>query len=40
MVPSGRRAVIPEMKTNRPVASMAVACEKTPFGCRSFGLDI
>jgi hypothetical protein len=25
MLPSGRRAVIPEMKMKRPVASMAVA---------------
>ena len=40
MLPSGRRAVIPEMKTNRPVASIAVACENTPFGWRSFGLLI
>jgi hypothetical protein len=40
MLPSGRRAVMPEMKTKRPVASMAVACEKTPLGWRSFGLMI
>src|SRR6185503_16319727 len=40
MLPSGRRAVMPEMKTKRPVASMAVAWEKTPFGWRSFGLLI
>src|SRR6185503_1136264 len=40
MLPSGRRAVMPEMKTNRPVASIAVAWEKTPFGWRSLGLLI
>src|SRR5262245_8434655 len=40
MLPSGRRAVIPETNTKRPVASMAVACEKTPFGWRSFGEEI
>src|SRR3569832_464305 len=40
MLSSGRRAVMPEMKTKRPVASMAVAWEKTPFGWRSFGLLI
>ena len=40
MLPSGRRAVIPEMKTKRPVASIAVAWENTPFGWRSFGLKI
>src|SRR5262249_30732490 len=40
MLPSGRRAVIPEIKTKRPVASIAVAWEKTPFGWRSFGLEI
>src|SRR3569833_1132692 len=38
--PSCRRAVMTEMKTKRPVASMAVAWEKTPFGWRSFGLLI
>src|SRR6202162_468846 len=40
MLPSGRRAVMPDMNTNRPVASIAVAWEKTPFGCRSLGLEI
>src|ERR1039458_1576198 len=40
MLPSGRRAVMPEMKTKRPVASIMVACENTPFGWRSFGLLI
>src|SRR5262245_31674639 len=40
MVPSGRRAVIPETKTSRPLASITVAWEKTPLGLRSFGLDI
>src|SRR5947209_10176537 len=40
MLPSRRRAVMPEMKTRRPVASIMVACENTPVGCRSFGLLI
>src|SRR5215831_5969711 len=40
MLPSGRRAVMPETNTKRPVASIAVACENTPFGWRSFGLEI
>src|SRR5262249_40364108 len=40
MLPSGRRAVMPETNTKRPVASTAVACEKTPLGWRSFGLEI
>src|SRR5450755_2453875 len=40
MLPSGRRAVMPDMNTKRPVASIAVAWEKTPFGCRSLGLEI
>src|SRR5215467_12507027 len=40
MLPSVRRAVMPEMNTNRPVASTAVAWEKTPLGWRSFGLEI
>src|SRR5215469_4909350 len=40
MLPSGRRAVIPETNTKRPVASIAVAWEKTPFGWRSLGLVI
>ena len=34
IVPSGLRAVIPEMKTSRPFASITVACEKTPIGFR------
>src|SRR5882724_9618745 len=37
MLPSGRRAVMPDTNTKRPVASIAVACEKTPVGWRSFG---
>src|SRR5215472_7363840 len=40
MLPSARRAVMPEMKTRRPVASTAVAWENTPLGWRSFGLEI
>src|SRR5262245_61907712 len=40
MVPSGRRAVIPETNTSRPLASITVAWEKTPLGLRSFGVDI
>src|SRR5215468_1151555 len=40
MLPSGRRAVMPETNTKRPVASMAVAWENTPFGWRSFGEEI
>src|SRR5690242_13725287 len=40
MLPSARRAVMPEMNTNRPVPSIAVACEKTPLGWRSLGLEI
>src|SRR5215469_7248668 len=32
IVPSARRATIPEMKTSRPRASIIVACEKTPLG--------
>ena len=35
-VPSAMRAVMPEMKTRVPFAAIAVACEKCPFGCRSF----
>src|SRR4051812_3946128 len=35
IVPSARRAVMPEMKTSRPFASIAVACENTPLGWRS-----
>src|SRR5262252_509242 len=31
---------MPEMNTKRPVASIAVAWEKTPFGWRSLGLVI
>ena len=34
IVPSGRRAVIPEMKTSLPWASITVACENTPLGVR------
>jgi hypothetical protein len=34
MLPSGRRAVIPEMKARRPFASITVAWEKTPIGLR------
>src|SRR5437868_6496416 len=33
--PSARRAVMPEMNTRRPRASIAVAWEKTPLGWRS-----
>src|SRR5580693_1471963 len=33
--PSVRRAVMPEMKTSRPWASIAVAWENTPLGWRS-----
>src|ERR1051325_3657107 len=40
MLPSGRRAVMPDTKTRRPVASTAVAWENTPLGWRSFGLEI
>src|SRR5690348_9067843 len=40
MLPSGRRAVMPETNTSRPVASTAVAWENTPLGWRSFGLEI
>src|SRR5581483_10561068 len=40
MLPSSWRAVMPEMKTRRPVASIMVACENTPFGWRNFGLLI
>src|SRR5215831_14972470 len=40
MLPSGRRAVMPETNTRRPVASIMVACENTPVGWRSFGLEI
>src|SRR5258708_19336303 len=40
MLPSGRRAVMPDTNTKRPVASIAVACEKTPFGWRSLGVAI
>src|SRR6266849_750174 len=40
MLPSGRRAVMPDTNTKRPVASIAVACENTPFGCRNFGVVI
>src|SRR5215831_20025876 len=36
IVPSGRRAVIPEMKTMRPRASTMVAWEKWPDGWRIF----
>ena len=36
MVPSGRRAVMPEMKTNRPRASVTVAWEKWPLGLLIF----
>jgi hypothetical protein len=36
MVPSGRREVMPEMKTNRPRASLTVAWEKWPFGLLIF----
>src|SRR5713226_6852683 len=32
IVPSGRRAVIPETKTSRPFASTTVAWENTPVG--------
>jgi hypothetical protein len=32
IVPSRRRAIMPEMKTSRPFASIAVACENTPLG--------
>src|SRR3954453_16685299 len=35
IVPSSRRAVMPEMKTSRPFASIIVACENTPLGWRS-----
>jgi hypothetical protein len=35
IVPSARRAVMPEMNTSRPFASIAVACENTPLGWRS-----
>src|SRR3954469_19740121 len=35
IVPSARRAVMPEMKTSRPFASITVACEKTPLGWRN-----
>src|SRR5690606_954576 len=38
IVPSALRAVMPEMKTMRPWASMAVAWENTPGGVRSFSL--
>src|SRR5712691_1899561 len=34
IVPSGRRAVMPEMKTMRPRASTMVAWEKCPLGWR------
>src|SRR5215470_8142679 len=40
MLPSGRRAVMPETNTKRPDASIAVAWENTPLGWRSFGLEI
>src|SRR3954471_1278107 len=40
MLPSGLRAVIPEMNTSFPAASTTVAWEKTPLGFRSFGLEI
>src|ERR1041384_4215634 len=40
MPPSGRRAVMPDMNTRRPFASIVVAWEKTPLGWRSFGLEI
>jgi hypothetical protein len=36
IVPSARRAVMPEMKSNRPRASTIVAWEKWPDGWRSF----
>ena len=36
MVPSGRREVMPEMKTIRPRASVTVAWEKWPFGLLIF----
>src|SRR5262249_6873513 len=35
-VPSGRRAVMPEMNTSRPLASIIVAWEKWPLGWRIF----
>src|SRR6266545_5703481 len=40
IVPSARREVIPEMNTSVPRASMVVACEKTPLGCRRRSLVI
>ena len=33
MLPSGRRAVMPETNTSRPFASIAIACEKCAVGC-------
>src|SRR5438477_9762050 len=40
IVPSARRATIPEMNTSLPLASMVVACEKTPLGWRRRSLVI
>src|SRR5687767_7234964 len=40
IVPSARRATIPEMKTSLPWASMVVACENTPLGWRRRSLMI
>src|SRR6185369_11040975 len=40
IVPSARRAVMPEMNTRRPRASIMVACEKCPLGWRSLLLVI
>ena len=33
MLPSGRRAVMPETNTSLPFASIAIACEKCALGC-------
>jgi len=40
IVPSARRAVMPEMKTSRPFAGTSMACEKWPDGCRILSLRI
>jgi hypothetical protein len=40
MLPSGRRAVMPEMKTSLPLASASIACEKWPIGSRTLSVRI
>jgi hypothetical protein len=40
LVPSARRAVMPEIKIRRPRASIIIAWEKCPLGSRIFGETI